>query len=215
MKHQWLAYVIVGLLSIGAGVAIAGLPNNVPVDATIVPPTTTEPPATTVPTTEVPATTDASETTDAPETTESPETTEPASTEPETTDSVALEIPEPSELVVIVANGAGIAGTAARNVVRLTDLGYVDVSPRDGVETVEVTTIYYAEGFETAAVRMAVDLELLPESVAPLADAPEVLSLPPICSCSPTSASTALADPGSHSRRHGAAELADPRSRQP
>ena len=42
MKHQWLAYVIVGLLSIGAGVAIAGLPNNVPVDATIIPSTTTE-----------------------------------------------------------------------------------------------------------------------------------------------------------------------------
>ena len=72
MKHQWMAYVIVALLSIGAGVAIAGLPNNVSVDATIVAPSTTEPPATTVPTTEVSATTDVPQTTDAPETTEVP-----------------------------------------------------------------------------------------------------------------------------------------------
>ena len=77
MKHQWLAYVIVGLLSIGAGVAIAGLPNNVPVDATIVPPTTTEAPAPTVPTTTTPDTT-------TPETTE-PETTVPTTTTPDTT----------------------------------------------------------------------------------------------------------------------------------
>ena len=48
MKHQWMAYVIVALLSIGAGVAIAGLPDNVPVDATIIPPTTTEAPEPTV-----------------------------------------------------------------------------------------------------------------------------------------------------------------------
>ena len=45
MKHPWLGYVIVVLLSIAAGVAIAGPPNNVPVDSTIIPPTTTESPA--------------------------------------------------------------------------------------------------------------------------------------------------------------------------
>mgnify|MGYP000473530143 CR=1 FL=1 len=36
MKHQWMAYAIVALLAIGAGVAIAGLPDNVPVGDTIV-----------------------------------------------------------------------------------------------------------------------------------------------------------------------------------
>jgi hypothetical protein len=41
MKHPWIAYVIVALLSIGAGVAIAGLPTDVPNDPTIIPPTTT------------------------------------------------------------------------------------------------------------------------------------------------------------------------------
>jgi hypothetical protein len=45
MKHPWLGYIIVALLSIGAALAIAGPPNNVPVDTTIIPPTTTEPPA--------------------------------------------------------------------------------------------------------------------------------------------------------------------------
>lgn len=182
MKHQWMAYVIVALLSIGAGVAIAGLPNNVPVNATIVPPTTTERPTPTAPTTEVPETTAAPTTTDGQETTKpgttEPETTEPETTEPGTTDSVALGISERGELTVVVANGAGIAGTAARNVVRLTELGYTDVTSRDGVETFEFTTIYYADGFEAVALRMANDLQLLPEFVAPLTDAPEVLSLP-------------------------------------
>ena len=177
MKHQWMAYVIVALLSIGAGVAIAGLPNNVPVNATIVPPTTTERPTPNAPTTEVPETTTAPTTTDGQETTK-PGTTEPETTEPETTDSVALGISERSELTVVVANGAGIAGTAARNVVRLTELGYTDVTSRDGVETFEFTTIYYADGFEAVALRMANDLQLLPEFVAPLTDAPEVLGLP-------------------------------------
>ena len=177
MKHQWMAYVIVALLSIGAGVAIAGLPNNVPVNATIVPPTTTERPTPTAPTTEVPETTAAPTTTDGQETTK-PGTTEPETTEPETTDSVALGISERGELTVVVANGAGIAGTAARNVVRLTELGYTDVTSRDAVETSEFTTIYYADGFEAAALRMANDLQLLPEFVAPLTAAPEMLSLP-------------------------------------
>ena len=182
MKHQWMAYVIVALLSIGAGVAIAGLPNNVPVNATIVPPTTTERPTPTAPTTEVPETTTAPTTTDGQETTKpgttEPETTEPETTEPGTTDSVALGISERGELTVVVANGAGIAGTAARNVVRLTELGYTDVTSRDAVETSEFTTIYHADGFEAAALRMVDDLQLLPEFVAPLTDAPEVLSLP-------------------------------------
>ena len=177
MKHQWMAYVIVALLSIGAGVAIAGLPNNVPVNATIVPPTTTERPTPNAPTTEVPETTTAPTTTDGQETTK-PGTTKPGTTEPGTTDSVALGISERSELTVVVANGAGIAGTAARNVVRLTELGYTDVTSRDGVETFEFTTIYYADGFEAVALRMANDLQLLPEFVAPLTDAPEVLGLP-------------------------------------
>jgi hypothetical protein len=184
MKHPWMVYVIVVLLAICAGVAIAGLPDNTPSAATIVAPGTTEASA---PRTETPETTEVPDTTDVPATTEpettEPETTEPETTEPETTEpepsgSVAPEIPERSELIVVVANGAGVAGAAARNVVRLTELGYVDPSPRNGTETVQLTTVYYAVGFEAAAARLASDLELLPEFVAPLTDAPQVQALP-------------------------------------
>ena len=69
MKHQWLAYVIVALLSIGAGVAIAGLPDNVSVDATVIPTTTTDAREPTVPETTGPTTTE-------------PETTEPDTGQP-------------------------------------------------------------------------------------------------------------------------------------
>jgi hypothetical protein len=44
MKHQWLAYVIVAVLSIGAAVAIAGLPDSVPESETIIPPSTSDAP---------------------------------------------------------------------------------------------------------------------------------------------------------------------------
>ena len=167
MKHQWLAYVIVAFLSIGAGVAIAGMPNNVPVDATIIPPTTTEAPTPTAPEITV-------ATTDPPETTE-PDTTEPDTTDPDTTD--PADVPDRSEITVGAANGAGIAGTAARTVARLVDLGYVDITPLDGTEVVDLTTIYYADGFEAAAARMADDFDIAPELIAPLVDAPDVPDL--------------------------------------
>jgi hypothetical protein len=179
MKHQWLAYVIVGLLSIGAGVAIAGLPDNVPVDATIIPPTSTvaaEPtlPETTVPETTVPPTTEPETT--VPDTTTS--TTAPDTTEPDTTDSVPADLPDRSELRVVAANGANIAGAALRMTARLEAIGYVDVRPLNGSEIVEFTTVYFAEGFEDAALRLAEDLELLDLFVAPIEDSPTVAELP-------------------------------------
>jgi len=178
MKHQWLAYLVVALLSIGAGVAIAGLPDNVPVDATIIPPTTTEAPEPTVPTTTVAPTT-VPETT-APETTE-PETTEPETTAPDTTepdDSVPADLPDRDELAVAAANGANVAGAAANVAIQLEELGYVEVLPLNGSDIVEFTTVYFADGFEQAALRLAEDLALLPEFVAPLDDAPAVADLP-------------------------------------
>jgi hypothetical protein len=175
MKHQWLAYVIVGLLSIGAGVAIAGLPENVPVDATIVPPTSSEVPATTVADTTVPDTT-------VPETTESgtsePSTTEPDTTDPDTTGSVPDGLPARGELNVAAVNGANVAGTASRAAARLAEIGYVDVLPRDGTEIVEFTVIYFAAGFDEAALRLADDLDLLPDFVEPIDAVPEIADLP-------------------------------------
>ena len=185
MKHQWFAYVIVGLLSIGAGVAIAGLPNDVPVDATIIPPTTTVAPATTVPETTVPATTVPATTvpdTTEPETTEPDttvsDTTDPETSEPDTTDPVPGELPERSELLVAAANGANVAGAASALAAQLEEIGYVDVASLNGTDIVELTTVYFAEGFEEAALRLAEDLALLPDFVAPIEDAPSVADLP-------------------------------------
>ena len=177
MKHQWLAYVIVALLAIGAGVAIAGLPDNSSADATIIVATTTVPPETTVP-----DTTEPTETTEPPQTTEPTETTEPADTTTTSTTSTVPETTVPlvdrADLSVVTANGSGRQGTAAAAAARLEALGYVDVSPRNGTDVVDVTIVYYADGFEEAAVRLAADLGLVEGSVAPLADAPEVLDLP-------------------------------------
>ena len=174
MKHQWLAYVIVGLLSIGAGVAIAGLPNNVPVDATIIPPTTTEAPEPTLATTTTMA---LPTTTTEPETTE-PETTEPDTTDSDTTDSVPAELPERSEIIVAAANGANVAGAALQVASQLEELGYADVLPLNGSDIFEFTTIYFADGFEEAALRMADDLELLPDFVVPIEESPTLADLP-------------------------------------
>jgi hypothetical protein len=188
MKHQWLAYLVVALLSIGAGVAIAGLPNDVPVNATIIPPTSTvapEPtePATTAPATTVPATTTTTTTTTDPEPadTTDPDTTDPDTTDPDTTDpdnSVPAELPDRAEIVVAAANGANVAGAALRMADRLAGLGYVGILPLNGTDIEEFTTVYFADGFEEAALRMAEDLDLLLEFVAPIEDSPGVADLP-------------------------------------
>jgi hypothetical protein len=172
MKHQWLAYLVVSLLAIGAGVAISGLPDNSPAAATLAPPTV----ATTT-TTEVPDPTTTVAPTSVPETTE-PETTEPEATEPETTDSVPEELPERGDLRVAAANGANVAGAALRMAARLEELGYADVASLNGTDIVEFTVVYYADGFEEAALRLAEELDLLAEFVGPLDDAPAVADLP-------------------------------------
>lgn len=180
MKHQWLAYVIVALLSIGAGVAIAGLPDNVTADATIVVPTTLPAPptsesaATTEPEVTTPNTTVPDDTT--PETTES--ATAGSTTTTVTTTTVVADLPPRSDLFTIVANGANVSGAAARNIERLRAIGYTDIAGRNGTGVTDFTFVYYADGLEEAAVRLAEDLELLPEFVAPLAEAPEVLDQP-------------------------------------
>jgi hypothetical protein len=130
----------------------------------------------------VPETTTApATTTTEPDTTEpESETTEPESdtTEPESTDSDPTELPERSELAVASANGANVAGAALRVATQLEELGYVGVVPLNGSDIVEFTTIYFADGFEDAALRLAEDLALAPEFVAPIDDAPSVAELP-------------------------------------
>ncbi len=166
MKHQWLAYVIVAVLSIGAGVAIAGLPDSVPQSETIIPPTTTEAPEPTVPsTTTAPAVT----TTSQPETTTT-STTGTTTTAGSTTTTIAL--PDRSEVVVAVANGSGGDGVAQRIATEIEGLGYTGVQAVTGNDPVDTTIVYFADANDDAALRLASDLGLPPEAIAPIATAP-------------------------------------------
>lgn len=178
MRRQWLAYVIVALLAIGAGVLIAGLPDTDSDDDAVIVTATIGPTDTSTP-----STTDSPATTESPTTTETPETTAATTTAPPTTAAPTTEpepeIPDRAEMIVVVANGSGITGAAARNAERLTELGYENIRLRNGTQIFEFTTVFFAPGFEDAAARLAADLELLPDFVAPLEEAPVVVELPP------------------------------------
>jgi hypothetical protein len=173
MKHQWVAYAIVAVLSIGAGVAIAGAPSSSNVAPTIVVaalPATTVQPTTTV--AEVAATDPVVPTsTDAPTTTVAPATT----VAPEPTTTVPEPVPDRSEVAVVVANGADIGGIASATANDLEDLGYVGVRVRDGTDIVPLTIVYYVDGFELSAARLAIDLGLEPSAILPIADAPDII----------------------------------------
>jgi hypothetical protein len=41
-----------------------------------------------------------------------------------------------------------------------------------------LTTVYFADGFEAPAARLAEELALLPEFVVPIGEAPDVVELP-------------------------------------
>jgi len=186
MKNGWIPYAGVAVLSIGAGVAIAGLPDNTSVDAVIIAPSATAASDTTV-AESTPDTTNASAgetTTPSATTTPASTTATPTPTSPSTTPTTPSTTTPPDDLVaradliVTAANGANVAGTAARSAEFLESIGYVDVVPRDGTAVENVTVIYFADGFQREADRLAADWDLLPQFVAPIDVAPTVLELP-------------------------------------
>ena len=181
MKHQWLAYLIVALLSIGAGVAIAGLPDNVPADATIIPPTTTE----------APGSHGADDHGGAHHRAGDHRAGDHRAGDDRAGDHRAGDdragddrlggratSPTAAKSAVVAANGANVAGAASNVATQLEELGYVDIAAAQRHDIVEFTVVYYADGFEDAALRLAEDLALLPEFVAPIEDAPAVADLP-------------------------------------
>ncbi len=176
MKHQWVAYAIVAFLSVGAGVAIAGLPDDQPVDPTIIPPTTTERPTPTLAPTTVPPATDPPATTSPPATEAGADTTAttlvPATTVPPTT--IGDGLPARAELAVAVANGADVEGLATGTAGDLETLGYVDVAALDGTLVADFTVVYFTPTLEDAAIRLAEDLGANPDLRAPLSEAPPV-----------------------------------------
>ncbi len=114
-----------------------------------------------------------------------PETTEPATTEPRRPrrprrpTRYPRSCPIAASWIVVAANGANVAGRSARAWRRGSKSSATSTSlPLNGTDIVEFTVVYYADGFEEAALRLAEDLDLLPEFVAPIDDAPAVVDLP-------------------------------------
>lgn len=167
MKNPWLVYVTVAVISALAGIAIAGPPNTVGTDATIiVPEVTTSTTSTSTPEPDpepepAPTTTEAepAQTT----TTEVAETTTTTEPEPEI-DRAIVE--------VVAVNGASIGGLATRIRDELRDLGFERASSADGTEIVDETVVYFVPGFEVEAVEVAEALDLELGDVKPVEDAP-------------------------------------------
>lgn len=171
MKREWLAYVIVAVLSVGVGVLVTGVPKSEGVGVSLVVPITTDAEqvdaVTTVAAPEVTAEPTESSTTIAAEATTT--TAAPGTT----VESPVL--PDRSEEIVVVANGAEIPGIAGAVAGRLEALTYESVRVTDGTELASFSTVYYIAGSEPSAVRLAGDLDLELNAVAPMAEAPAIV----------------------------------------
>ncbi len=190
MKTQVWVYIVVVVLSAGAGVAIAGLPSSTPREPTIVPPTSVD---SAVPVDEdeaamfEPVIVDAdgeSATGEAAAVAEpAADVVESTTSEVETTTTSVTTtttlppLPGREVFPVAVANGSGGAGIASAGAAELADLGYSEVRAVDGDEIVDLTIVYYAPDLERFAERLVVDLGLPADRVAALETAPPVPSL--------------------------------------
>ena len=96
---------------------------------------------------------------------------------PATTSTTTVPLPERSEILADVANGANVGGAATRVSNALEDLGYLDVGSFDGDEIVDVTVIYALEGFQGSAERLAEEVGLEMGLVFPIEAAPDVPAL--------------------------------------
>ena len=173
MKTQIWVYIAVAVLSIGAGVAIAGTPNTVRRDPTIQVPATTVPVPVTLPVVTEPDVTVAPE---PPLSTDAPATTLPTTTtvapESTTTTTAAITIVPRGEVTVAVANGAAKAGIARSIADGLQGMGYVDVQTADGREIVDISVIYVGPFRQLEGERLAADLGIDPTLVFPIDSAP-------------------------------------------
>ena len=112
-------------------------------------------------TTEGPRTDD---TTRAPSTTTAPITTTTRATTtttttaaPTTTTATTVAVRPPSEIVVVVLNGVGVAGLASEVSARLEELGYQTLEPGNYEPVLSQSLILYAEGFEAEAFELAAE----------------------------------------------------------
>jgi hypothetical protein len=66
---------------------------------------------------------------------------------------------------VLVANGTGTPGLARSVANRLEDTGYVGVITDDARRAYDFSVVYFRDGFEPQALRVAQDLGFAPETV--------------------------------------------------
>jgi hypothetical protein len=109
------------------------------------------------PGTDDPTTTAASATTVPVTTTTRATTTTTATTAPTTTTATTVAVRTPSEIVVVVLNGVGVAGLAAEVSTRLEELGYQTLEPGNYEPVLSQSLILYAEGFEAEAFELAAE----------------------------------------------------------
>lgn len=91
---------------------------------------------------------------------------------PDTTDTVVPTNLDPSAIPVIVANGSGVSGAAGAVSEQLIALGYNPGSPTDATSEVAFDTVYFNEGSQGAAEKVASDLGLGPEAVLAMPSPP-------------------------------------------
>ena len=85
--------------------------------------------------------------------------------------------PAPADVVVVVANGSGVTGLAARTGDRLATEGYQILPPTDTTADVVRSSVYYIPGSQPAAAEVATALGLPSTVVSVLPDPPPVTAV--------------------------------------
>lgn len=199
MSRQWIPYGLLLVVSVIAGIVIGGgpgalssagspaesptieilttdpstssstvAPESVPAETTVsnAPITASSTPTEPNGTTATPTTTAATTTTAAPATT--------TTTVPTTTTTLFVELRSRDDLNVAVANGVGTVGAAGVAADALAGLGYQAPATRDAA-LFEITTVFYRDGLDAEAGRLAIDAGLDPESIASISELPDLI----------------------------------------
>ena len=145
-----LLVVVVAVISLLAGVAVTGLPTSVPDDVVSSEISVTSAKSTT--------------TTTAPR---APTTIKAGSSPPNPSDTAATVLAPITSLRVIVASAGSAAGAAGRIAGELRTLGYTNVSATDARTARADTVVAFAPGFGGDATRLAGQLGLSMQQVAP------------------------------------------------
>ena len=182
MSSRWTGYAAVVLVSIGVGVAISGLPDDAPVDGTIVAPASAQPavvPLASLPSanTTTPITTDVTSTVRAVTVAPATSTTNVVSTTaPPTTivPTTMISLIERGDLLVLVANGVGTPGLAGRTIDELCSLGYTRGFKTDGTTPIERSIVFASASRTLEGRRLAADLGFADTRPRPIENAPTV-----------------------------------------